>query len=130
MTQAEIGPADRAPLLSRYRWQVTGLAAVLAIVAVASAVSKGEPHVEPIDWGHDASRNVLSVSLSYCGALYKSGAVETDTEISVWIYPVTPIHQGGAQPACADGVQIQLTDPIGNRTVIDGRTGRPIDPRN
>ena len=126
-TEAVNAPTDRTPLLSRYRWPLVGSVAVLIMAAVASDVAKGEPYVEPIDWTHDAHRNVLTVSLSYCGALYKSGAVETDTEVFVWIYPVTPIDEGEPGPACADAVRIQLADPVGNRTVIDGRAGRPID---
>ena len=100
--------------------------AALLIVALFLLLDKGEPYVELMDAGHDPSRNVLTVTVSYCGGTYASGVVETETEVSVWIYPITPIHRSGPQPACADGVRIQLREPLGNRTVIDGRTGNPI----
>lgn len=126
VTEPESTPDDRTPFWSLHRLLTAGMTAVVLIVALFLLLDRGEPYVEPVDSGHDASRNVLSVALSYCGATYASGVVETETEVSVWIYPITPIHRGGIQPACADGVEIQLREPLGSRTVIDGRTGNPI----
>ena len=126
MTEAESTLGDRNPFWSRNRLLVAGAIAALLVVALFFSLGRGEPYVKPMDWGYDASRNELMIGLSYCGATYASGVVETDTEVSVWIYPITPIRRGGPQPACADGVEIQLEAPPGNRTVTDGRTGDPI----
>ncbi len=68
---------------------------------------------------------VVFVGLDVCHpdpeVIPESAVVETDTEIRVRL-PMK--HSGGDEDACAVALPVMLDSPIGNRVVIDDRTGR------
>ena len=49
--------------------------------------------------------------------------VEGATEVRVTVQSDV---QRGPGPACADRVTVRLTEPLGNRTLVDSATGQPV----
>jgi hypothetical protein len=71
----------------------------------------------------------LHLDLESCDTTEQTAeVVETDTEVRVTVHT-----KGGSDNDCADSMQVELTDPLGDRPLVDDPTGDEIDverPRN
>jgi len=129
MTEADRTPNARSPLWFRYRWLMGAVAAVVVAVVVAVvlfiALCDREPSLGVNQVSYWPDDNALMVTVDYCAGSYATGVVETDETVSFWIYQLPPINHGD-NIRCLDGVEIPLKAPLGDRRLINGRTGDPF----
>ena len=65
----------------------------------------------------------LTLSLASCETTEQTAeVVETDTEVRVTVHT-----KGGSDNDCADSMQVELTDRLGDRPLIDDPTDTEID---
>ncbi len=125
MTEADRTPNARSPLWFRYRWLMGAGTVVLVSVVLFFALCDREPSVGVTRVSYWPDDKALMATVDYCGGSYATGVVETDETVSFWIYQLPPINHGD-NIRCLDGVEIPLKAPLGDRRLINGRTGDPF----
>ena len=98
------------------------LVCIAALTACAPSSERASTSVG--DWSADG--DVLHLGINSCNGDPQASLVETETDITVTVTAV--FQRGGDSPACMDGLAITLAAPVGDRAVIDGSTGRQVDP--
>ncbi len=105
---------------------VLALTMVLTLVGCSAGQTRGTATIVNYMVGDDGS---LSVIVNTChGDPVVSGLVETADEVNI---EVTSTTTKGAGDACLDSVSVDLSAPLGGRTVIDASDGhRVVDQGN
>jgi hypothetical protein len=89
--------------------------------ATAIACSNSRRDVRILFWESDAPKRIL-VGIGSCRAEIDKVATEetaSEVRIKVWV-------KGGTNLDCADGVTIELEEPVGDRKVIDEESGEVV----
>ncbi len=78
---------------------------------------------------HERPANVLVVSVASCNSDPRLHSIrEGDSNVRIKVVSNSwPFREG--QDDCADGVVVQLNQPLGERELIDGHNGREVDVR-
>jgi len=107
-------------------WQrlSTGCLGAVAIGAVLMACSAGEERGAQRIVGWSVTDDVLRLRIDTCDGAPEVGVVETDDDVTVTV--VSTRRDPG--DACQDAVTVTLAAPLGERTLIDGTTGREPEP--
>ena len=72
-------------------------------------------------WEPDSAERIL-VGIGSCRAkVVEVATEETETEVRVRVWV-----EGGSDEDCADGVAVNLDQPLGERRVIDGASGETV----
>lgn len=74
------------------------------------------------------SDDVLRVSVNTCQGSPELTSV-TETAAAVEVAVASDKQSSGLRPACADHVNVELDEPLGDRDLIDASTGRPVEIR-
>ena len=70
-----------------------------------------------------ADEVTLHLQLASCNTTEQTAeVVETDAEVRVTVHT-----KGGTSDDCADGMQVELADPLGDRPLIDDPTDAEIE---
>lgn len=88
---------------------------------VACAAERGPVII--LDAKVDGGRLELSVNTCQ-GSPELARLVETPERVEITV--VADAQGDGPRPGCADGVHVELDEPLGTRTLLDGVTGEPI----
>ncbi|MBO9554721.1 hypothetical protein [Cellulomonas sp.] len=91
-----------------------------ALCACTPAEVRGEHRI--IGWS--VAGDVLHLWIDTCNGDPASEVVETDDDVTVTI--VSTRRNPG--DACQDVVEVALSEPLGDRTLVDGATGREPAP--
>jgi len=98
-----------------------GVLALLGVLAACSpAESRGPQHI--VGWSVDD--DVLHLWINTCHGDPETEVVEADDRVTVTIVST----RRGSGPACQDPVEVTLSEPFGGRVLIDGATGREVEP--
>ena len=96
------------------------LSGVAALVLLTSCGSDGTGIVEA--YGSPDSER-LELAIDACRAESTSyDAEESDDEVVITI-----TTEGGEGPECADGLTVELEEPLGDRRLVDGSTGEEVE---
>lgn len=68
----------------------------------------------------DGATGMLTVGVNTCNASPRAAVMETDRQISI---TVRSDRQPLGSDDCADSIDIELDEPLGDRRVIDGASG-------
>jgi hypothetical protein len=102
------------------RWVVPLVALALVPASCADDADSGTTPVLAAEL--DADGVSLLLQLASCKTTEQTAEVtETETEVRV-----TVTTEGGASLDCADGVEVELTEPLGDRPLIDVPTDTEI----
>jgi hypothetical protein len=75
-----------------------------------------------IEGEYRGATQVLALTVTSCNAEVSAELVETATSVRVAVE-----SKGGDRPAdCADGIEVRLDRPLGDRRVIDEHTGNVV----
>jgi hypothetical protein len=97
-------------------------ASVLVLAILMSACSN-QVVIQEVVANGDAT--TLNLGLASCGGTYEVDVVETTESVKVRVQDQrSPISFGG--DACADGWTIDLSEPLGERDLIDASNGEPV----
>ena len=99
---------------------VGALALVGGLVACSPAESRGPQHI--VGWSVDD--DVLHLWIDTCDGDPEPVVVESDDDVTVTI--VSTWRSTGH--ACQDLVEVPLSEPFGDRVLVDGATGREVEP--
>ena len=99
---------------------VGALALLGALTACSPAESRGPQHI--VGWSVDD--DVLHLWINTCHGDPETEVVEADDRVTVTIVST----RRGSGPACQDPVEVTLSEPFGGRVLIDGATGREVEP--
>jgi hypothetical protein len=93
--------------------------ACLVLVVGCSDRSEATPI---IDGEYRGATQVLALTVTSCNAEVSAELVETATSVRVAVE-----SKGGDRLAdCADGIEVRLDRPLGDRRVIDDHTGKVV----
>ncbi len=102
------------------QWCLLSTVALLGVCACGGSDWAAVDHV----WAGSPDATVVTLELDYCDAgqnpLTVDSFVESPSEVRVRLDIPIP---SGDRDDCAGIAQVQLTSPIGERTVVDDRTG-------
>jgi hypothetical protein len=112
------------------------LALTLAVVAVAAGCTgDGRGQLGPerlvtptelsLERNNDGTFRTLT-AFAGCQDDLRLTHVETPTEVRVSVYLRKYESNGEAEPACAASSSVTLGSPLGDRRVIDAKSGRPV----
>jgi Domain of unknown function (DUF4352) len=98
---------------------VATIAAVLVLMAACVDVSDDDVRIGGVS-GEPLSRT-LSFGLNTCNADLSADVEETAEEVRIRVHA-----ENNTTGDCADGMRVTLDDDLGNRRVIDDRTGEEL----
>lgn len=103
-----------------------GIVGVAGVALLTLPLPRGVDVIDVTAGTHD---HVIYLSVASCGnELAVNRLLQGDDRVSVSVTAVRPIIQSGTAD-CADGTTIQLTHPLGNRTVLDLTSGHEFTPK-
>ena len=103
----------------RWHWLVGS--AVLALLA--SGCGGGNDPTPVFGAQLERDEVTLHLQLASCNTTEQTAeVVETDAEVRVTVHT-----KGGTSDDCADGMQVELADPLGDRPLIDDPTDDEIE---
>lgn len=97
--------------------------AVLLLTLVACSPGRGEVPISEARADGETS-SVLELGVSSCNGDPDAEVTETPDAITVTVTADLP---GSNSDDCADGMTIPLSEPLGQRKVVDGATGQTLD---
>ena len=89
---------------------------------VVAACAEDSRTVSIFDPVYREQTRELSMGVSSCRADVEAEVVETATEVRV-----TVTATGGLAEDCADGLEVQLDQPLDGRQVVDGASGQALE---
>lgn len=111
-----------AKLIRRSRPAIWAVA--LASSTVLLSGCSGRDTVEILDGTADPSSHQLMLGVASCNAELEVKVEEGDDHVRITITRPLP---GKAEDHCQDLATIELNEPLGDRTVIDGGTGQTVE---
>lgn len=97
------------------------------LVLLAACATDREPAA--ILWANELDDGRLRIHVNTCkGGPEVTQVVETSERVEVTV--VADVQDDGPRPACADGVVVELEDPLGARTLTSGVTNEPVTIRD
>ena len=100
-----------------------GVIAALGMLAFVAAACAEDSRTVPIfDPSYREQTRELSVGVGSCRADLEAEVVETAAEVRV-----TVTATGGLAEDCADGLTLQLDEPLDGRQVVDGASGQALE---
>jgi hypothetical protein len=91
---------------------------LIALGLVLSSCTFGSRHAHLLDVTLSGDETTLWVSVDTCNADLTAWITETEESVVVDV-----IVENDTNDDCADGLTFELSEPLGNRPVIDGPTG-------
>ena len=105
----------------RIRIDSVGVATIFAaLVLMAACVDVSGPRIHIVN--AEPSSSSLVLGLDTCNADLSADVEETAEEVRIRVYA-----ENDTPDDCADGIQLTLDDALGNRRVINDRTGEQLD---
>lgn len=89
------------------------------LVAVAATACMRTPTVTEVALLDGATRT-LTVAVNTCNATPRAAVTETDQVVSISVRSDRPPF---GSDDCADSIDIELEEPLGERRVVDGTSG-------
>ncbi|MQA32646.1 hypothetical protein GCU49_03565 [Modestobacter roseus] len=99
---------------------LTTLAAIAVLTACSSDEERGPQPI--VGWSTDG--DVLQVWLPTCNGDPETEVLHADDRVTVTVVAT----KRDPSDACQDSVTVLLDEPLGDRTVVDGSTGREAEP--
>lgn len=98
------------------------ISAVLGAILVLVGCSD-RPEATPIIGGeYREATQILALTVASCNADLSSELVETAASVRITV----KAKNGDRQADCADGIDVRLDHPLGNRQVVDDHTGEVV----
>jgi hypothetical protein len=97
----------------------------LLLLVFAGCSSRGAVGILQHEVGVKVDGRTLTLLVESCQGRPKATVHESPTQVRIEVR--SEIHRGGQRTACADGLTVRLKQPLGDRSVMDVKTGRTLE---